>query len=289
MAGKAFVLGGGGTLGIAWETGLLAGLESMGVKLSGADLYLGTSAGSIVGSTIARGVAANTMAEMQIAAASQQARAQASAPAGPPPDLSKVMAFFLRMPETGEPSIELRREIGEVSRTSATPSEEQMLAQFAAIGVSGDWPKNFACTAVDAESGEFKVWRESDRVDFAHAVASSCSVPGIYPPIAIKDRLWMDGGMRSGVNADVAAGHDKVLIVAVIPAAIAEQRMVGRVKAEAEAITKAGGKYELIYPDPATMEAFGPNLMDPSRRVQLIEQGMRQGKYIGAKVKAFWA
>ena len=83
-----------------------------------------------------------------------------------------------------------------------------MLAQFAAMGIGGDWPKRFACTAVDATSGEFKVWREEDGVDLARAIASSCSVPGIYPAIAINDRMWMDGGMRSGTNVDVAAGHE---------------------------------------------------------------------------------
>lgn len=286
MAGRALVLGGGGTLGVAWETGLLAGLESGGVNLGNADLFLGTSAGSIVGSAIARGVSPSAMAEMQIAAARQQQAA--SAQTGPAPDLSKVMSFFMRMPETSEPSIELRKEIGEVSRTSATMTEEQMLAQFAAIGVTGDWPKNFACTAVDATSGEFKVWRESDRVDFAHAVASSCSVPGIYPAVRIQDRLWMDGGMRSGTNVDIAAGHDKVLVVAVIPMAIAEPRMLARVNAEAAAVVKAGGKYDVISPDAEAMEAFGPNVMDGARRIPMIEQGMRQGKALAAKTKAFW-
>ncbi|MEQ1783454.1 MAG: hypothetical protein ABMA14_19025 [Hyphomonadaceae bacterium] len=44
MTQRALVMGGGGTLGVAWETGLLAGLESEGVSLGGADLILGTSA-----------------------------------------------------------------------------------------------------------------------------------------------------------------------------------------------------------------------------------------------------
>ncbi|MEQ1783455.1 MAG: patatin-like phospholipase family protein [Hyphomonadaceae bacterium] len=226
------------------------------------------------------------MAEMQIAAARQPAGAAAAA--GPAPDLSKVMAFFMRMPETGEPPIELRREIGEVSRTSQTIPEAQMLAQFATMGVSGEWPSRFACTAVDATSGEFKVWREEDGVDFARAIASSCSVPGIFPPITINGRLWMDGGMRSGTNVDIAAGHKRVLAVVVIPMALADERMKARVNAEGATVSKAGGRYDLISPDAETQEAFGPNLMDGSRRVQLIEQGMRQGKAEAARIKAFW-
>ena len=286
MTKRALAMGGGGTLGVAWETGLLAGLEGEGVSFGNADLILGTSAGSIVGSTIARGVSAHMMAEMQMAAARQAARSPAAS--GPAPDLSKVMAFFMRMPETGEPPVELRREIGEVSRTSQTIPEAQMLAQFATMGVSGAWPKKFACTAVDATSGEFKVWYEEDRVDFARAIASSCSVPGIFPPITINDRLWMDGGMRSGTNVDVAAGHERVLAVVVIPMALADERMKARVSAESEVVTKAGGRFDMISPDAVTQEAFGPNLMDGTRRIQLIEQGMRQGKAEAARIKAFW-
>ena len=289
MAGRALVLGGGGTLGVAWETGLLAGLESGGVHLGVADFFLGTSAGSIVGSALARGASPNVMAEMQIATARQQAAAGAGPAAGPPPDLSKVMAFFMSLPEAGEPPIEKRREIGEVSRTSATMPEAQMLAQFQTLGVSGAWPKKFACTAVDAESGEFRVWREEDGVELTRAVASSCSVPGIYPPVTINGRVWMDGGMRSATNVDVAAGHDRVLVVAVIPMAIAEPRMLGRVNAEGQAVLAAGGKYHVISPDVETQAVFGLNMMDPSRRIPAIEQGLRQGKAIAESVKAFWS
>lgn len=42
---RALVLGGGGVTGIAWQVGVLAGLHSAGVDLSGADAVIGTSAG----------------------------------------------------------------------------------------------------------------------------------------------------------------------------------------------------------------------------------------------------
>jgi len=67
---------------------------------------------------------------------------------------------------------------------------------------------------------------------------------GIHPPIAINDRMWMDGGMRSGTNVDVAAGHKRVLAVVVIPMAMADARMKARVNAEGDAVTKAGGRYD---------------------------------------------
>ena len=45
---RAIVLGGGGSAGIAWESGLLAGLLEAGADLEAADLVVGTSAGSAV-------------------------------------------------------------------------------------------------------------------------------------------------------------------------------------------------------------------------------------------------
>ena len=49
------MLGGGGVTGVAWEIGVLAGLAARGVRLSAADLLIGTSAGSVVGALLAWG------------------------------------------------------------------------------------------------------------------------------------------------------------------------------------------------------------------------------------------
>ena len=51
----ALVLGGGGITGIAWEIGVLAGLAEAGADLTGADLVVGTSAGSVVGAQVTAG------------------------------------------------------------------------------------------------------------------------------------------------------------------------------------------------------------------------------------------
>ena len=49
------MLGGGGVVGIAWETGVLAGLRAAGADVTNADLFVGTSAGSTVGAQVASG------------------------------------------------------------------------------------------------------------------------------------------------------------------------------------------------------------------------------------------
>jgi NTE family protein len=52
---RALVLSGGGTSGVAWETGLLKGLRDNGVDLTRPDLFDGTSAGAIVAAQLATG------------------------------------------------------------------------------------------------------------------------------------------------------------------------------------------------------------------------------------------
>src|SRR4051812_1148846 len=86
---RALVLGGGGPVGIAWECGVIAGLARNGVDLGGADLILGTSAGSFVGARLAMGDAAAGLAEPILAEAARLAAAPKSdAASASPPDLS---------------------------------------------------------------------------------------------------------------------------------------------------------------------------------------------------------
>ncbi len=63
---RALVLGGGGPVGIAWETGVAAGLAAEGVKLADADFILGTSAGSFVGAQLSGGRDPKALAAQQI-------------------------------------------------------------------------------------------------------------------------------------------------------------------------------------------------------------------------------
>lgn len=281
MKERALVLGGGGPVGVAWEAGLLAGLLDEGVDVRRADYVQGTSAGSIVGSAVAMGVDLNLLAEAQRSAASVTPGASG------PPDLTPLLAFMARMPPTGEPSLELRQEIGAYSLSSKTMSEDAFVDMIGKGLAPGAWPEHYVCTTVDAETGEFRLWRKEDGVELARAISSSCSVPGIFPSVTIKGRRWMDGGMRSSISIDQASGCRKVLAVAVIPA-IARAWLMPRFEAEAGAVRTAGGEMLLIAPDDASTEAFGPNLMDGSRRPATMEAGRAQGRREAARLKGWW-
>lgn len=286
---RALVLGGGGPVGIAWEAGIAAGLKQGGVDVTIADLFIGTSAGSFVGSQLSGGRDPISLAEAQIALQRSGNDERQSRPGGAATDLTALMRVMAKIPQDREPPPEIMQEVGAFARNAqgALP-EAEFLKTFGGIAREGTpWPERFACTAVDCDSGEFKLWTHADEVPLGHGVASSCSVPGIFAPIRIRDRLWMDGGMRSGTNADKAAGHQRVLIVAVVTAA-AREASKPRLEREMAAIRAAGGKVELIIPDDASAETFGVNLMNASRRAENTEAGMRQGRVEAKRLMSFW-
>ena len=154
------------------------------------------------------------------------------------------------------------------------------------------WPgRGFSCTAVDAANGSFVVWNKESRISLARAVASSCSVPGIYPPVTINGRRYMDGGMRSATNADVATGYDVVFVVALTVGAAATgmaELFRRRLEAELDAVRQSGSRVELIAPDTASLEAFGLNLMDFRRRPDAAKAGLAQGRANAATLRQLW-
>jgi NTE family protein len=302
MATRALVLGGGGPVGIAWESGLLAGLAQNGVDLSEADFIMGTSAGSFVGAQIAMGmVDVAGMAKPFLAAREAPAAAPRPAsptrPAGPPPDLNFLMRKMAEAAAGDRPGDEVRREIGAWAADQQVMGEEAFIQTFgrAFSSLPDDaWPKKrYAATAVDIETGQFRLWDNDSRVDIKRAVASSCSVPGVYPPITIDGRRYMDAGMRSGTNADMAKGYDLVVVVALRLDAGASPEAAARLRAplerELKALRDGGSRVELVTPDDASQAAFGPNLMDARKRPDAAEAGLAQGQAQARSLAAVWS
>jgi NTE family protein len=78
-----------------------------------------------------------------------------------------------------------------------------------------EWPAaRFVVTAIDTADGEFLAVDRDTGWPLLDAVAASCAVPGVDPPITVGGRRLVDGGLRSPPNADLAAGCDRVLAVA---------------------------------------------------------------------------
>ena len=291
---RALVLGGGGPVGIAWESGLIAGLAQAGVDLSQADFTLGTSAGSFVGARLALGADAKALAEPILAEAGRAVAASGRGGGRPAADLSTLMRLMAQAQSGTRNPAEARAEIGAFALAAKTPDEATFLASFGAsfAGLPDDaWPRrDFACTAVDAETGAFQLWTKASGVGVTHAVASSCSVPGVFPPVTLKGRRYIDGGMRSPTNADMASGHE---VVAVIALRLGEGldaggRMGQLLDQEIESLKDGGATVLLITPDEASVTAFGPNLMDYARRAAAARAGLAQGLAYAKDIAPYW-
>ena len=287
MTKRALVLGGGGSIGIAWETGVAAGLADEGIDLRLADKIVGTSAGSFVGAELASD---RSPAELR-ARLTEGARAraeQSSTPnAMPAPDLTKLMDFMARLPKDEAEALQLRAEIGAYALEATTIPEEACIGFFASVADT-PWPAKYECTAVDAQDGRFVLLDQNTGTTLARGVASSCSVPGLFPPITINGRRYIDGGMRSATNFDLAEGFERVIAVAVIPPGGAAF-MGARIDPELAQLRRAGSHVELITPDAASLDVFGPNLMDASRQSAALEAGVKQGRAEAVRIRSVWA
>jgi NTE family protein len=291
MGKRGLVLGGGGPVGIAWEIGLAAGLAEQGIEIGRADRIIGTSAGSFVGAQLASGRSPASLVAAQVEQAERDAKARAAATGSGPskaPDLTPLMKFMMRRPANESEAQALRVEIGQFALAARTIPEDAFVGSFGHIASKGvGWPKGYACTAVDAVDGRFVVWDENSNVELGRAIASSCSVPGVFPPITINGRRYVDGGMRSGTCFDLATDCERVIAVAVVGNA-ATDFMRARIDAEIATLTAAGAKVELVLPNAECRDAFGINLMDGSRRGDVARAGLRQGREEAARLKAFW-
>lgn len=283
---RALVLGGGGVAGVAWETGILKGLAEAGVDVAAADAIVGTSAGSLVGAWVAAGTSLDELYRVQAAE---------EVDPGPRPELDLVALteIFGRWSAVTEVTPALCAEIGALALTAGGIGEELWLARFAGLlqGLDG-WPeRRLLVTAVDAADGTFAVWDRDSGVPLTTAVAASCAVPGLVSPLRFGGRRYMDGGVRSTTSADLAGGYDAVLVVAPVggsPEGIGAlvQRQI---ETELEALRTAGSRVHLIVPDAESLEAFGPDLMDPARRAASARAGLRQGGLEAAGVRDVWS
>jgi NTE family protein len=286
MATRALVLGGGGVVGIAWETGVLKGLREGGVDPDAAGLVVGTSAGSVVGTQLRGGRTPDDLYAEQFVPSDGAAERTIGQ------DADKLRSIFGRWTRAERMTRELSVEIGRLAIEAKTVSEEERLAIFRTRLLSvTDWPaRPLIVTAVDALTGESRTWDRKSGVPLALAVASSCAVPGMFPPVTIDGRRYIDGGVRSGTSADLAGGHDAVLVVAPLGASPEGIGGISRraLDAEVEALRQAGSAVDVILPDEAAMVAFGPNLMDPERRASAAEAGLRQGRAAAPRLAASW-
>jgi NTE family protein len=269
---EALVLGGGGVAGVAWITGLLAGLADAGQDVTGADLLVGTSAGAVVAAQLGQGLSLDELYARQVEPDLQSAEIMAHL------DLASLGTEFAGVLMHATTVPEIRRAVGRYALDAATVSEPERRAVIESRLPSREWPaRTIKIVAVDAETGEPRVFDNDSGVRLVDAVTASCAVPGVWPPVTIDGRRYVDGGVRSGENADYAAGATRVLVIA--PLGDVDLFPTEKPLSQAVAEMRTNGtEVAIITPDEASQAAFGTNPLDPSTREPAAVAGRAQGR-----------
>lgn len=269
--GRALVLGGGGVAGIAWLTGVLAGLADEGADVTDAGLLIGTSAGSVVAAQVAGGTPLAELYERQADPGLQNREAA-------PPGVHEFAEIWTRLASELDDRAELRRAIGARALAARTVPEDERRAVIAGRLPVHAWPaRPLLVTAVNALTGKLRVFDRESGVEMVDAVAASCAVPMIWPTVTIDGVRYMDGGVRSAVNLDLAEGCGRVLALAPMDDGTLDEQVAGM-----------SGKVEVVRPDEASVAAFGTDPLSPSSRTPSAEAGRAQGRAVAAAVAAFW-
>ena len=271
MSGQGLVLGGGGVAGVAWTTGLLTGLAERGQDLTGANLFVGTSAGSVVAAQVTSGTPLQELYARQADPARQTPEIPAEI------DFEKFAADFGGAVTGSTSPAEVRRAVGRLALAAETAPEAERRAVIEARLPVHDWPEQrLVIVAVDAETGEPRRFDRASGVSLVDAVAASCAVPGVWPAVTIGGRRYVDGGVRSAENADYATGCTRVTVVAPlgVDAPLPMEKPLLEVLDDLRA---AGAEVALITPDEASVAAFGENPLDPATRTPAAEAGRAQG------------
>jgi NTE family protein len=278
---RAVVLAGGGVAGIAWELGVLRGIADVDPDLldrvRGADIVVGTSAGSAVAAQITSEASIDDLYLSQLSENSRELEVDL--------DLEALMSRFATAAAGAIDPEDVRRRIGAVALETRTVSESTRRAVIAARLPEIGWPdRTILLIAVSAETGEMVVFTKDSGVDLVDAVAASCAVPGVWPPVTIDGSRYIDGGVRSGTNADMAAGCDRVLVVT--PSLAGSPQPWGNIDDEIKQISPAA--VMVVYANDSSLAAFGTNPLSPSTRGPSAREGREIGKMKADALRSFW-
>jgi NTE family protein len=299
---EVLVLGGGGVLGEAWMSSVLAGLDDAGDFGSLAcRAYVGTSAGAIVAASLAAGARPHerlgTLPEQpaapegdEAAAAPLRALLDVAARAG---GSAAAPLVSLALSSTAVGGAMLRR-----AALRRIPEGARSLTGLGGLveRSGASWDGRLRIVAVDLDSGRRVVFGAAGapQLPVSAAVSASCAIPGVFQPVHAGGRSYVDGGVWSPTNMDVAEVGRGDHVTCLNPTASlrpGRRAMAGalgqlsRAVATAEALVleRRGARVRTIAPDGACAAIMGVNLMDPSRRRDVIEAGLEQGRRLVAR------
>lgn len=288
----ALVLGGGGAAGNAWLIGIIAGLAEAGLDMTEvADLVIGTSAGATAAAQVCSGIPPAELLASVLSPPVQAVREKRE----PLPSLP-MSTVFERMRAIGAAATsaaDLQRAMGAFGLECDAilgPAAEQRRAMVATRLPRHKWPdRPMIVTAVDAHTGELTAFNRDSGIDLVDAVTASCALPGLVPTHSINGARYIDGGVRSAENADLALGYANVVVLS--PLGGRREIQPGQFEglrrepewgtdlaSQVEALRKQGSRVEVIMPDAASRAAMGANQMDLATRIPAARAGFAQGK-----------
>ena len=189
-------------------------------------------------------------------------------------------------------------QVGRMALAAPTASEEVSLARPTLAAVTGQkWPADFWATSLSTRTGRFQVWSASSNAPLERAVASSAALPGVWPPITIGDDRYMDGGVRSMLNADLAAGYASVVVVSCFALTVPEggnnsaATLSRSLVNEIESLREGGSAVEVIAPDEAflALTKNGTMMLNNSLVPAAYEAGKHQALDELERVHRIWA
>jgi NTE family protein len=295
----ALVLGGGGAAGNAWEIGIIAGLAEAGLDMTeAADLVVGTSAGATAAAQVRSGLPPADLLASVLSPPVQPAGQNRE----PPPSLP-MTTVFERMRAIGAAATsadDLRRAMGAFGLESDSilePGAERRRAIVAARLPGSAWPdRPMIVVAVNAHTGELAAFDRDSGVDLVDAVTASTALPGLVPTVSINGSRYIDGGVPSPDNADLASGATNVVVLSPLGGRSGtppEGQFEGLrrppewgvdLASQVEALRKQGSHVEVITPDADSRAAMGTNQMDPATRIPAARAGFAQGQQEAARV-----
>jgi NTE family protein len=285
------VLGVGGTLGEAWMRGLLSGIESASaLDFTRCEYFVGSSAGSIVAAALAAGrppeagdraarawavLAEEEPAPSLLGRAARGAGRLGAAAAGPLAPIALAGTA---------PAGRALRATALRAAPLGTRRLDGLGRQIEALGARFDGRLRIA--AVERRSGRRVLFGApgAPPADVTRAVLASCAVPGLFAPVQIGDREYVDGGVWSPTNLDAAPAGRGSSILCVVPTAfeggLAPLRAfsLAALAAETLAVRARGATVRTIVPDATSAAVMGPNLMDPRRTEDVLDAAFAQGR-----------
>jgi NTE family protein len=178
------------------------------------------------------------------------------------------------------------------------PAAAQRRAMVAARLPRSEWPdRPMIVVAVDAHTGELAAFDRDSGVDLVDAVTASTALPGLVPTVSINGARYIDGGVRSPDNADLASGYANIVVLSPLGGRSQTPPEAGQFEglrrpaewgtdlaSQAAALRKQGSHVEVITPDADSRAAMGTNQMDPATRIPAARAGFAQGKQEATRV-----